>query len=807
MIVMTDAPLDQSTTEPASRPAGGGAALAGVLILAAWIAGTALLFYPSVWLAEQFALAGGQSFGRGSWVMVTAGHATAALLPALLGLAATRGSRYRPIFRAWVLAALFALLVLPVQLVAPAQAQTAAAVQCVAALAYSMLLLLADRWAGGARRALDRVTLWPALLAAALVVWPWVVWGALGSWLDTALNGLAALLFGQAAVLALRGVLFRQANEPDELLPFPLAGLATSITLLIMGVAFGHNGQQLILLFLLPALGWLVVGVGRWGRAEQESEGRPRAALLIALAVVAPLLFVDPEELALILNLGSRDVGYYVVYATLISAGIALTLGLLVWPLSRRTGGRLLPMALAAGAWVALFAAYVYVGQPGWHGERLYVVLAHQADLTAASEIADPATRRAFVYDLLVRHADATQGDLRRALDTGGIEYTPYYLANTLEVNGGPLVRRWLEGRPEVGRVLVSPVLRPLPEPPPTARGQAQPPEIPPWNLDAINAPAVWEGFGARGAGIVIGQSDSGVDGAHPALRDRYRGNQPDGPAGDDYNWLDPWYATTRPTDWGGHGTHTLGSVLGRSVGVAPEATWIGCVNLARNLGNAPRYLDCLQFLLAPFPQTGDAFRDGRPELGAHVLNNSWGCPEIEGCDPAALLPAVRALRAAGVFVVASAGNDGSECATINAPISLYDEVFTVGAIDEAEDVAPFSSRGPVTADGSGRTKPDVVAPGVGVLSTMPGGTYGYNDGTSMAGPHVTGVVALLWSAAPALIGDIERTERIIAETAQPVLVPPSDCGDPSEWPNNTAGYGLVDAYAAVAQALDERGE
>lgn len=804
---MTDAVTDKTTTEPGSRPAGGGAAVIAIFLIAAWIAITALFIVPSVWLAEQFALAGGREFGRDRWVIATAGFAVAALLPALLGLGATRGPRYRPVFRSWVLAALFALLVLPVQLVSASEAQTAAVVQCAAALVYVALSRFANRRTGSSPPAVMRAALWPALLSGALVAWPWVLWGALGSWVDTALNALACLLFGLAAAVSLSDILLRRTDEPGELLPYPLAGLATSITLLIMGIAFGHNGQQLILLFLLPTLGWLAVAVARWGRVEREGEGRSRAALFIALAIAAPLLFVDPEELALILNLGTRDVAYYAIYATLLSAGIALTLGLLAWPLSRRNGGRALPIALTTAAWAVLIALYVFLGQPGWHGEQLYVILAHQADLTAASGIPASAARRDYVYDVLVRHADATQADLRRALDTGRIEYTPYYLTNALEVNGGPLIRHWLENRPEVDRVLDSPILRPLPEPPPTARGQAQPPEIPPWNLDAIHVPAVWEGFGVRGAGIVIGQSDSGVDGNHPALNEQYRGNQPGGPAGDNYNWLDPWYGTPSPTDWGGHGTHTLGTVLGQRVGVAPEATWIGCVNLARNLGNAPRYLDCLQFLFAPFPQRGDPLHDGRPDLGANVLNNSWGCPEIEGCDPAALLPAVRALRAAGVFVVASAGNDGSDCATIDAPISLYDEVFTVGAIDETEDVAPFSSRGPVTVDGSGRIKPDVMAPGVGVLSTMPGGTYGYNDGTSMAGPHVAGVVALIWSATPSLIGDIDRTEGIIAETARPIPIPPSGCGDPSEWPNNTAGFGLVDAYAAVARAFGREGE
>ncbi len=355
--------------------------------------------------------------------------------------------------------------------------------------------------------------------------------------------------------------------------------------------------------------------------------------------------------------------------------------------------------------------------------------------------------------------------------------------------------------------MLVSPELRPLPAPPPTAAGYETPPGTPPWSLRLIGAPQVWRRFGITGEGIVVGQSDSGVDGAHPELRDNYRGNQSGGPAGDDYNWLDPWYATTAPTDRGGHGTHTLGTAVGREVGVAPGASWIGCVNLPRNLGSPPRYLDCLQFLLAPYPQTGDPLADGRPDLGAHVLNNSWGCPAPEGCDAASLLTAVQSLRAAGVFVVASAGNDGEGCSTIRHPLALYDEVFTVGAIDEDGVLAGFSSRGPVTADGSGRVKPDIVAPGVAVLSAFPGGTYAYAEGTSMAGPHVAGVVALLWSANPALIGDIEATERLLTETAQPydhISLGRPACGAADQRPDNAVGYGRVDAFAAVRRALDE---
>ena len=99
--------------------------------------------------------------------------------------------------------------------------------------------------------------------------------------------------------------------------------------------------------------------------------------------------------------------------------------------------------------------------------------------------------------------------------------------------------------------------------------------------------------------------------------------------------------------------------------------------------------------------------------------------------------------------------------------------------------------------------KPDIVAPGVNVRSSLPGSTYGENSGTSMAGPHIAGVVALLWSAQPKLIGDIDKTEQILISTARPYEGTPSGC-DRSELPSNGAGYGVVDAYAAVraAQAL-----
>lgn len=256
--------------------------------------------------------------------------------------------------------------------------------------------------------------------------------------------------------------------------------------------------------------------------------------------------------------------------------------------------------------------------------------------------------------------------------------------------------------------------------------------------------------------------------------------------------------------DIGGHGTHTLGSVLGNQVGVAPDAEWIGCVNLARNLGNPALYLDCMQFMLAPFPQNGNPFTDGKPELGAHVLNNSWGCPDVEGCDPEIFAPAVKALRTAGVFVVVSAGNSGySGCGSVESPPAIYDEVYSIGAVNSSGFRVDFSSMGPVVVDGSSRIKPDIAAPGEGVFSAYPGSTYEIASGTSMAGPHVVGVVALMWSANPDLIGDIDMTEMILNDTATLYDGPVPDCVDVENMPNNAVGFGIVNAFEAVKMAIN----
>ncbi len=767
------------------------------------------------------------------WASVAAGIAIG--LPLLLLVALWRTTRYRAIFQTWLLAAGFLLLLAPTRWLFPTQSQSILLGQIGLTLLYGLWLRRRNQH----HTTVDESTnaRWQALAAAALIAYPWIAWGSLGSPLDIGLNIVAGLAFGWVAGLLLRAYwLPSLAIDPHgparDLLT---GGFVAGMALLIMASGFSFNGVQLTLMLTLPALGWVAIGLSAAAEPTIAMRRWRNSAWLIGMATAIQLLFIDPDGVTLLAQDGLLRWSFQ---AASVAMGIGWLLGLMAL-LARHQLPHLRPTFLAALLPLLLWAGgsilYLRVGTPGFYGDRLFVILNEQADLSKATIIADQRERRRFVYETLVQQANNSQAHLRQSLDRFGVSYTPYYLVNALEVRGGLLLRLWLATQPEVDRILPSPELRPLPEPEPATTGSAERPETPQWNLTLIGADRVWQEFGVTGEGIVIGQSDSGVQVDHPEFNTAYRGRD----GNHDYNWFDPWNRTQAPTDIGGHGTHTLGSVLGKTVGVAPGATWFACANLARNLGNPARYLDCLQFMLAPFPLGGDPFRDGDPLQAADVLNNSWGCPEeAEGCDATSLLPAVHALRAAGIFVVASAGNDGPACSTVDDAIALYDEVFSVGAVDAAGNLASFSSTGPVTVDGSGRIKPDILAPGVRVLSAFPNSSYEVTDGTSMAGPHVAGVVALLWSANRALIGDIERTEQILidaatpftgtlgaltdiaaaeavpAPTTEPTWIDQMDAAnqnrsclaqtDTTLIPNNVAGYGVINAYRAVQLAVEE---
>jgi carboxypeptidase T len=444
----------------------------------------------------------------------------------------------------------------------------------------------------------------------------------------------------------------------------------------------------------------------------------------------------------------------------------------------------------------------------------LLVVLAEQADLSPAYDLPTKQARGRWVYETLWQTAQRSQASVRAWLDAQGVAYRSFYIVNMLHVQGGDrALAEKLAARRDVMRIEANPRIRTLlPEPmspemlPETGFSANYPafPDTVEWNIQKVNAPAVWA-MGYAGQGVVVGGQDTGYDWDHPALKDQYRGW--DGVGVDhDYNWHDAAAGSLQPVDPHSHGTHTMGTLVGddggsNQIGMAPGARWMGCRNMdSSGYGTPATYLECFEFFLAPYPVDGDPSQ-GDPAMAPDVTNNSWTCPSSEGCSWSTLQAAVEAQRAAGIMTIVSAGNSGSSCSTVREPPAIYDASYTVGATDSSDSIVSFSSRGPVTVDGSNRLKPDISAPGLSVRSCIPGTGYGTKSGTSMAAPHVAGAVALIWSADPALRNQIDQTEQVLNTAALPRYS--AQCGDPSDTvPNNVYGWGRVDVLAAVRQVL-----
>lgn len=752
----------------AQQHSGAGAVVAAVF---AGIGVVALVFFwqAAGWLTDQVLLQLGLAQPWWVWPLIGLILAVLAGLPALLLALIPRSVALRQAGRAWLLGV--AVATIGGLLRAIPDWLNEAYLGCLAVVCAVLALAFRRSRTGAAPTSRAAVPL--AIVAGLLVVAPWLILGAFGGILETALAVLAAAAVGWLASSILDTGFWAPFAAAGRARLVVVGGLVAGVALLAVAAGIGASGAQLAAMFLLPPLGFAAAAL---------APGSHRAVgWLVGIAAFGPLALVDPEEITLFL-LG-RDVPFWTIVATLTSLVAALLIGLVygLTVLARvvppcfgapsvgfRPRQGLIAGSLAVVVLLASFAGYAFVGQPGFHGEHLFVVMKEQASLAGLPQTTGNGPGRearvAAVYRRLVEHADATQADLRRELDRWNVSYQPYYLVNGIMVDGGPVVRTLLAQRDDVDRVLLDPVLRPLPERIPIEHGNLTSPGDDHWNITMVGAPQAWA-RGVTGAGIVVGSSDSGVDGTHPALAGTFRGG-PD-------SWFDPWNGTSTPTDRNGHGTHTLATAVGHEgVGVAPGAQWVGCVNLARNLGSPSHYLDCLQFMLAPFPQGGNPFTDGRPGRAPHVLTNSWGCPVVEGCDPQSLRPAIDALAAAGIAVVVAAGNSGPRCGSIQDPPSPYASAITVAAVTSTRTVADFSSRG----DGDSG-KPDIAAPGQEVVSAMPGGTYAAQSGTSMATPHVAGLIALLWSQEPALVGDLAGTRARLADAARPAQITETTCG------------------------------
>ncbi len=775
-----------------------------VILASLWIIVLSGINLFATWALEQTLFESSIGVADIRWV-IHAVYAALAFIPTLILNLTVKNPRLKLIFRVWMIASILAILTIPLKMLY-LTAQNETAILQISSMTMLLIGLIAFKKPieGQPLNLKPKSTLLgiAGILAFGLSI-PWLLWGALGSVLDTLLEIGVGIVFGLLVVkLLFPQYLERVHTEERELRVSDLIldGFVVFIALLIFVTALAHNGSQSILVIAVPISGWVLAGLSIAGIGRRD-QGRKAVFLVAAFVIALPLIFFDMDELSLIVGSGDGEVLFWANRAAWFTFMSLITLIIVIMLNFRFLKNINLPLkwnfGLLAASIVSFLMVYAFWGQIGFHGEKVFVILKSRADLASVASIEDQSVRRQGVYRQLTEYATNSQTELRGTLDKVQIKYTSYYLVNGFEVSGGNLVKLLLARNDAVDRILDSPQLRPLPQVNNAGEADTQTiPETPAWNIQMIRAEQVAKELKINGRGIIIGQTDSGADGRHPQLTENYRGSS----SSDNYNWYDPWNASPFPVDLSGHGTMTLGIVAGKDIGIAPGAQWIGCVNLARNLGNPARYLDCMQFMLAPFPQGGDPFKDGDPSMGANIVNNSWGCPDVEGCDSSVYEEAMNALTTAGIFMSAAAGNTGNYgCASVTDPIAIYASVFTAGAVNQNGDLSSFSSFGPVLVDGSERQKPDILAPGETVISSYPGGGYTTADGTSFAAPHVTGVVALMWSANPALIGDVENTMKILRFTAQEYKGTPPICGEVDQ----AVGAGILDAYAAVQAAIN----
>ncbi len=339
------------------------------------------------------------------------------------------------------------------------------------------------------------------------------------------------------------------------------------------------------------------------------------------------------------------------------------------------------------------------------------------------------------------------------------------------------------------------------------------------WGNKNIQSDLVWQ-MGIEGEGVTVAGEDTGYRWDLEGIKERYRGWK-DSIVDHNYNWHDAIHSISPlasdsinpcglnskvPCDDNGHGTHTMGTMVGKTneylYGVAPKAKWIGCRNMERGNGALSTYIECFEYFMAPTDTNG---LNPLPSLAPHVINNSWYCSIEEGCNLSnfeVMHEVIKNLRKAGIVVVVSAGNQGANCSTIAHPPSMFEESFSIGSFAENDSISGFSAMGPVKIDSSLRIKPNVVAPGSAVLSRTMGGNYEAWNGTSMAGPHTAGLVALIISANPKLAGNVEQIENIIESTSRPANAHfVCDTFSMDAIPNNMYGYGKINAFAAVQKA------
>ena len=435
-------------------------------------------------------------------------------------------------------------------------------------------------------------------------------------------------------------------------------------------------------------------------------------------------------------------------------------------------------------------------------------------------EKATKARRHTEVLAALHYNADQTQPKVRAEFDQAVADgvmkgYTPYWIENLFVIQATKDFIEGLRGRGDIKYVtenfqaeLIEPVN--VQE----GRGSGNPLDtrtLAP-GIREVGALRVNEELGITGNGVLIGDCDTGTDGNHPALAARWRGLSAP--------WWQCWkdnvnLSSQFPADAAQHGTHTMGTMTGRAVS-GTDTTWVGCAPSAHWISNNAISMNVGRTLDNEVINSYQWFAD--PDTISHslaavpdVINNSWGVFANIGGDPTYTQcfdfwnAVILNCEAGGTVICFAAGNEGPGASSLRSPAiySINDwQFFAVGAVDGTTNqtppypIASFSSRGPTPCvpANPNNIKPEISAPGVNVLSSIPGGTYQDTwSGTSMATPHVSGTVALMREACPDC--DPQTIKEAIMSTAirTGYVTPPAT-------ENNTFGNGFIDAYAAVIQ-------
>ncbi|MFC6717221.1 S8 family serine peptidase [Natrialbaceae archaeon GCM10025810] len=429
-----------------------------------------------------------------------------------------------------------------------------------------------------------------------------------------------------------------------------------------------------------------------------------------------------------------------------------------------------------------------------------------------------PSTDETDAEATLEEHANATQEPLRTyAEETPGVDLeTTFWLSNAvvLEIDAGAVDPSSFDRFENVTAIHENFEID-VPEPPDTetyrsdggerngeklgavdgdAVGGTTAPEsgrpVTTGAISFIRVPTIWETYDTRGAGARVAVLDTGIDVDHPDLElhtdDPSDPTYPGGWA--EFDGLGDRVEGSTPHDTGTHGTHVSGTVAGgnasgTSVGVAPEAELLHGLVLTEDGGTFAQLVAGMEWAVAE---------------EADVISTSLGA---SGRHDRLIEPVTNA-ESAGVSVVAAVGNEGPE--TSGSPSNVYDAV-AVGAVDESGAVPSFSGGDEINAS-EWTTAPEtwperyvvptVVAPGVDVVSTVPGGGYEALPGTSMATPHVAGTVALLSTIDP----DATPAEvrAALTETAwKPAGTPVAS--------DTRYGAGIVDAAGAADRLADDR--